>query len=70
MQNSKICFCKQEIMSLCSASNEKQQMDCHYYRKSSYRRGCMHSIFDEYCDCLEAQMSIEKEIVTQNDSSR
>ena len=70
MQNNKTCFCKQEIMSRCSANNEQQQKDCRFFRKASYRRGCMHYIFDEYCDSLEAQLSIEKEVVIQNDSRR
>lgn len=43
-------------MSICTAEDPKQQEKCSYFVKSSYEYRCMHFTFDEYCDCLKAQM--------------
>ena len=43
-------------MSVCTAEDAKQQKKCSFFVKSSYEHRCMHFIFDEYCDCLKAQM--------------
>ena len=49
-------FCKKDKMSVCTAENSKQQEKCSFFKKSSYEHRCMYFIFDEYCDCLNAQM--------------
>jgi hypothetical protein len=49
-------YCKKETMSVCTAENSKQQEKCSFFEKSSYEQRCMYLIFDEYCDCLRAQL--------------
>jgi hypothetical protein len=50
-------FCKQEEMSICTAGNQNTQISCSFYEKSRFAERCMYYIFDEYCDCLKAQMN-------------
>ena len=50
-------FCKQEEMSICTAGNQNKQTSCSFYEKSRFAERCMYYIFDEYCDCLKAQMN-------------
>jgi hypothetical protein len=57
MADAETSFCKTEIMSVCTAATDAQQKDCCYYEKSCRTDKCMYFIFDEYCDCLKAQMS-------------
>jgi hypothetical protein len=57
VQNDVVCFCKREMMSICTAQGHSQQMNCRYYTKSSYNNKCMYYVFDEFCDCVEAQKS-------------
>ena len=59
MHDSKINFCKKDVMSICTAPNEAQQKMCRYYKKSSYTDKCMYFVFGEYCDCLEAQINLQ-----------
>ena len=49
-------YCKKDKMSICTAKDPKQQEKCSYFVKSSYEYRCMYFTFDEYCDCLKAQM--------------
>ena len=56
MQNEKLCFCKRDTMSICTAASESEQINCKSYKKSSFSDRCMYLIFDEYCDCLDAQI--------------
>ena len=56
MSDLKNNFCKQEEMSICTATNMSQQTGCSFYEKSRFAERCMYYIFDEYCDCLKAQM--------------
>jgi len=56
-----INFCKQEAMSICTASDKKHQAGCRFYEKSRFAERCMYYIFDEYCDCLKAQMNKQSE---------
>jgi hypothetical protein len=50
-------FCKQEEMSICTAGNQNKQTGCSFYEKSRFAERCMYYIFDDYCDCLKAQMN-------------
>jgi hypothetical protein len=50
-------FCKQEEMSICTAGNNNQQTGCSFYEKSRFAERCMYYIFDEFCDCLKAQLN-------------
>ena len=61
MQDDRLCFCKRETISVCTACGVAEQKKCRYYQKSSYSDKCMYLIFDKYCDCLEAQMNTEKQ---------
>lgn len=47
-------------MSVCTAKDSKQQEKCSFFKKSSYEHRCMYFIFDEYCDCLNAQMQTNR----------
>jgi hypothetical protein len=54
-------FCKKEEMSVCTAENQKEQLGCSFYEKSQFAQRCMYFMFDQYCDCLKAQMNAEKD---------
>jgi len=60
MSDQPVNFCQQKQMSICTAENQKQQVDCGYYEKSSYAERCMYFIFEEYCDCLTAQLNARR----------
>ncbi len=55
VQNCEVCFCEQDIISVCNAAGREQQKNCRFYQKSSYKNACMYYVFDAYCDCVEAQ---------------
>lgn len=61
MQGPVVSFCKKEMMSVCTAASDSEQTNCRFYEKSSLRNKCMYFIFDEYCDCLKAQMDAVNE---------
>ena len=50
-----ICFCEQDIISVCTAGGQEQQKNCRFYLKSTHKNACMYFVFDSYCGCLEAQ---------------
>jgi hypothetical protein len=56
MSCSETNYCKKDKMSICTAEDSKQQERCSFFEKSSYEHRCMYFIFDEYCDCLNAQI--------------
>jgi hypothetical protein len=58
--NERVSFCKRDIMSICTAASESEQKNCKFYKKSSFTDKCMHFMFDEYCDCFEAQVAIQQ----------
>jgi hypothetical protein len=60
MSGSETNYCKKEKMSICSAKDCKQQEKCSFFKKSSYEYRCMYFIFDEYCDCLKAQIQTNR----------
>ena len=43
-------------MAVCTANDAKEREECEFYEISSIKNKCMYFIFDEYCDCLKAQM--------------
>jgi hypothetical protein len=47
-------------MHICVATSESEQKNCKFYRKSSISERCMYFMFDEYCDCLEAQLEAQQ----------
>jgi hypothetical protein len=57
-----VSFCKRDIMSVCTAASDVEQNRCQFYEKSRLKNKCMYFIFDEYCDCLKAQMDATKEV--------
>jgi hypothetical protein len=59
MSSLTVNFCKQEEMSICTADSRNQQAGCCFYEKSRFAERCMYYIFDEYCDCLKAQINSE-----------
>jgi hypothetical protein len=65
VQVDKLCFCKKETMSVCTAGSVDEQKKCRYYQKSSYSDECMFLTFNKFCDCLEAQMNTEKQDVPE-----
>ena len=50
-------FCKLEHMSVCTADTTQQQGDCSFFEKAQHANRCMYFIFEEYCDCLKAQLN-------------
>jgi hypothetical protein len=46
VQNKKLCFCKKDIMSICTADSENEQKKCKFHKKSSFPDKCMYSMFD------------------------
>ncbi len=48
-------YCRQEMMSVCTAGNGHQQKKCFFYEKSNGSERCRYHVFEEYCDCLAAQ---------------
>ncbi len=58
-------FCKSEIMSVCKAENKKQQQDCIFFMKSNSASRCMHFVFNEFCDSLNAQLYSGENRLTQ-----
>jgi hypothetical protein len=50
-------FCRSEQMSICTAATQKEQPGCSFYEKARRADRCMYFIFDEYCDCLQAQLN-------------
>ena len=62
MQNEKLCFCQRDIMHICVATSESEQKNCKFYEKSSISERCMYFMFDEYCDCLEAQLETQQTV--------
>ena len=65
VQFDKLCFCKKETMSVCTAGSVDEQKRCRYYKKASHSDKCMFLAFDKFCDCLEAQMNTEKQDVPE-----
>ena len=56
MQEKRVSYCRQEIMSVCAAGSDNQQKHCRFYEKSNSSSRCMYYVFEEYCDCLKAQV--------------
>ena len=52
----------ENIMSICTAASESEQKNCKFYKKSSFTDKCMYFMFDEYCDCLDAQIATHQTI--------
>jgi hypothetical protein len=50
-------LCELDLMSLCSASSKKDQPNCTFYEKSQNASRCMYFIFEEFCDCVKAQIA-------------
>ena len=59
MRIDEVCFCKRDIISVCTASVKEQQKNCRFYQKSTYKSACMYFVFDAYCDCVEAQRNTQ-----------
>lgn len=60
MASPMVSFCKREMMSVCTAASDTEQNRCVFYERSSLKNKCMYFIFDEYCDCLKAQIDAVK----------
>jgi len=50
-------FCRPEQISTCAAENQREQAGCRFFEKSRHAERCMYFVFDEYCDCLKAQLN-------------
>ena len=51
----KVNLCIAGMMSTCRGETNKEQRDCKFYEKATHENRCMYFIFEEYCDCIEAQ---------------
>jgi hypothetical protein len=56
MSRTEINLCKLQDMSICTADSRLQQKNCNFYEKSINANRCMYYVFEEYCDCLKAQL--------------
>jgi hypothetical protein len=63
VQIGEVCYCKRDIISVCSAGGQEQQKDCSFYQKSTYKNDCMYFVFESYCDCVDAQRSTQYQYV-------
>jgi hypothetical protein len=54
-------FCRSEQISVCTAADQKKQVVCRFYEKAGRAERCMYFIFDEYCDCLKAQVQASQD---------
>lgn len=52
-------YCKREMMSVCTASDHTEQESCVFYKKASIKDKCRYLKFNEYCDCLGAQIDAQ-----------
>jgi hypothetical protein len=59
VQIGEVCFCKRDIISVCTAGGQKQQENCRFYQPSTFKNNCMHYVFDAYCDSVEAQRNTQ-----------
>ena len=59
MRIDEVCFCKRDIISVCTAGAQEQQKNCRFFQKSTYKNACMYFVFDAYCDCVEAQRNTQ-----------
>jgi hypothetical protein len=50
-------LCKADYMSVCTANCCRDQQGCSFYEQSQHASRCMYFVFDEYCDCLKAQLN-------------
>jgi hypothetical protein len=49
-------FCRSAQISVCTANSAKEQSGCRFFEKASRSERCMYFMFEEYCDCLGAQL--------------
>ena len=59
MRIDEVCFCKRDIISVCTAGVKEQQKNCRFFQESTYKNACMYFVFDAYCDCVEAQRNTQ-----------
>lgn len=62
MQEHQMSYCRQEMMSVCTATNGIKQKKCCFYEKSNGSDRCMYYVFGEYCDCLPAQRIAQQQL--------
>jgi hypothetical protein len=55
-------LCELDLMSLCSADGKKAQPNCSFYEKSQNASRCMYFVFEEFCDCVKAQIAAKKRL--------
>jgi hypothetical protein len=60
MQNQIVNLCRTDHMSICMANSHHHQHDCIFYEKAFNANRCMYFVFDEYCDCLNAQLDARR----------
>jgi hypothetical protein len=60
MDTKEICYCKKDIISVCTAKNVTEQKKCRFYQRSSFSDKCMYLVLDKFCDNIDAQASEKK----------
>ncbi|CAB1080129.1 hypothetical protein D1AOALGA4SA_7819 [Olavius algarvensis Delta 1 endosymbiont] len=63
MQLNDVCFCKRDIISVCTAGGREQQKNCRFYQQSTHKSACMYFVFESYCDCVDAQRDTQFQYV-------
>lgn len=49
-------FCHVNLMAVCTAKDSEEAKGCEFHELSSVINKCMYLKFNEYCDCLKAQI--------------
>lgn len=70
MSRTEINLCKLQDMSICTADSRLQQKNCNFYEKSINANRCMYYVFEEYCDCLKAQLHAGQRTLNKKKSIR
>ena len=60
IQTNAVNMCKLDIMSQCTAKSKEDQSNCNFYEKAQNASRCMYFIFEEFCDCVKAQIAANK----------
>lgn len=59
-------LCKSGLMSECVGETEEEQKTCAYYEKATSAKRCMYRKYDNFCDCLPAQLDARKSLQEKN----
>ncbi len=53
-------------MSECVGETAEERKKCKFYKESKYKGTCMYYVFEQFCDCLDAQIDAVKSLEEKN----